>query len=131
MTYETVIGLEVHVEMNTASKMFCGCATEFGGAPNTRTCPVCLGEPGSLPVPNKKAVESTMMIGLALGSKIAPRSQFHRKNYFYPDMPKNYQISQYDEPIAYDGWCEVEVEGTTYRVEIERAHMEEDRKSVV
>ena len=121
-----MLGLEVHVELNTASKMFCGCATEFGAAPNTQTCPVCLGLPGSLPVVNAKAIESAIRIGLALNCSIAEWCRFARKNYFYPDQPKNYQISQYDEPIAYDGWAEVEVDGRSYRIEIERAHMEED-----
>jgi aspartyl-tRNA(Asn)/glutamyl-tRNA(Gln) amidotransferase subunit B len=125
-SFDPVLGLEVHVELNTASKMFCGCATEFGAPPNTQTCPVCLGLPGSLPVVNAKAIESAIRIGLALNCSIAPWCRFARKNYFYPDQPKNYQISQYDEPIAYDGWAEVEVDGRTYRVEIERAHMEED-----
>ena len=129
--YDPVLGLEVHVELNTASKMFCGCSTVFGAEPNTQTCPVCLGLPGSLPVVNAKAIESAIRIGLALNCSIAEWCRFARKNYFYPDMPKNYQISQYDEPIAYDGWCEVEIPGDdgsveTYRVEIERAHMEED-----
>ena len=125
-TYDPVLGLEVHVELNTASKMFCGCSTEFGAEPNTQTCPVCLGLPGSLPVVNAKAIESAIRIGLALNCSIAEWCRFARKNYFYPDQPKNYQISQYDEPIAHDGWAEVEVDGTTYRIEIERAHMEED-----
>ncbi|GAA1437146.1 Asp-tRNA(Asn)/Glu-tRNA(Gln) amidotransferase subunit GatB [Microlunatus lacustris] len=125
-TYDPVLGLEVHVELNTASKMFCGCSTEFGAEPNTQTCPVCLGLPGSLPVVNAKAIESAIRIGLALNCSIAEWCRFARKNYFYPDMPKNYQISQYDEPIAFDGWADVEVDGQTYRVEIERAHMEED-----
>src|SRR5699024_10417323 len=124
--FDPALGLEVHVELNTASKMFCGCVTTFGGEPNTQTCPVCLGLPGSLPVVNAVAVESAMRIGLALNCSIAEHCRFARKNYFYPDMPKNYQISQYDEPIAYDGWCEVEVDGEPYRIEIERAHMEED-----
>ncbi|HEY0240898.1 MAG TPA: Asp-tRNA(Asn)/Glu-tRNA(Gln) amidotransferase GatCAB subunit B, partial [Friedmanniella sp.] len=129
--YDPVLGLEVHVELNTASKMFCGCSTVFGAEPNTQTCPTCLGLPGSLPVVNAKAVESAIRIGLALNCSIASWCRFARKNYFYPDQPKNYQISQYDEPIAYDGWAEVEVpddEGVlrTYRIEIERAHMEED-----
>jgi aspartyl-tRNA(Asn)/glutamyl-tRNA(Gln) amidotransferase subunit B len=124
--YDPVLGLEVHVELNTASKMFCGCSTAFGADPNTQVCPVCLGLPGSLPVVNVKAVESAIRIGLALNCSVAEWCRFARKNYFYPDMPKNYQISQYDEPIAYDGWTEVEVEGDTYRIDIERAHMEED-----
>ncbi len=125
-SFDPVMGLEVHVELNTASKMFCGCATDFGASANTQTCPVCLGLPGSLPVVNAKAIESAIRIGLALNCSIAEWCRFARKNYFYPDQPKNYQISQYDEPIAYDGWTEVEVDGQTYRIEIERAHMEED-----
>jgi len=124
--YETVIGIECHVELSTASKMFCGCPTEFGGEPNTRTCPVCLGEPGSLPVANRRAVEYTMLIGLAVGCEIAPRSLFHRKNYFYPDMPKNYQISQYDLPLCVRGALDVDVEGERRRVGITRVHLEED-----
>ena len=131
--YEPVMGLEVHVELNTNSKMFCGCATVFGAEPNTQTCPVCLGLPGSLPVVNATAIESAIKIGLALNCKVAPFSRFARKNYFYPDMPKNYQTSQYDEPICFDGYLDVEIdtgnelEGTkTFRIEIERVHMEED-----
>ena len=124
--YDPVMGLEVHVELNTASKMFCGCSTVFGAEPNTQVCPVCLGLPGSLPVVNAIAVESAIRIGLALNCSIAEWCRFARKNYFYPDMPKNYQISQYDEPIAYEGQVEVEVEGETYTIGIERAHMEED-----
>ena len=128
--YEPVLGLEVHVELNTKSKMFCSCATEFGAAPNTQTCPVCLALPGALPVVNEKAIESTILIGLALNCKIAPYSRFARKNYFYPDMPKNFQISQYDEPICFDGYVDVEIETEDgpkqFRIEIERVHMEED-----
>jgi aspartyl-tRNA(Asn)/glutamyl-tRNA(Gln) amidotransferase subunit B len=124
--YDPVLGLEVHVELGTETKMFCGCRTEFGAPPNTQVCPVCLGLPGSLPVVNREAVESAIRIGLALNCQIAEWCRFARKNYFYPDMPKDFQISQYDEPIAYDGWTEVVVDGETYRIAIERAHMEED-----
>ncbi len=125
--YEPVLGLEVHVELSTATKMFCGCVNAFGGEPNTHVCPVCLGLPGSLPVLNAAAVESAIRIGLALNCEIVPWCRFARKNYFYPDMPKNYQISQYDEPIAVNGYLDMPLDdGSTFRVEIERAHMEED-----
>jgi aspartyl-tRNA(Asn)/glutamyl-tRNA(Gln) amidotransferase subunit B len=128
--YEPVIGLEVHVELSTRTKMFCGCSTEFGAGPNTQVCPVCLGLPGSLPVPNRTAIESIIRIGLAVNCSIVPWCRFARKNYFYPDMPKDYQISQYDEPICVEGFLDVTVEGpdgpVTVRVEIERVHMEED-----
>lgn len=128
--YEPVLGLEVHVELGTESKMFCGCNTVFGAEPNTQTCPVCLGLPGSLPVVNAKAIDYTIAIGLALNCSIAPFSRFARKNYFYPDMPKNFQTSQYDEPICTNGYLDVTVdtdEGPQeFRIEIERVHMEED-----
>ncbi|WP_214104676.1 Asp-tRNA(Asn)/Glu-tRNA(Gln) amidotransferase subunit GatB [Acrocarpospora catenulata] len=124
--FEPVLGLETHVELGTASKMFCGCPTAFGAPPNTQVCPVCLALPGSLPVANATAIESTIRIGLALNCSIAEWCRFARKNYFYPDMPKNYQISQYDEPLCVDGYLDVEVEGTTVRIGIERVHLEED-----
>ncbi len=124
--YEPVIGLETHVELGTHTKMFCGCPTDFGGAPNTRVCPVCLGLPGSLPVANKAAIEATIRIGLALHCSIAQWCRFARKNYFYPDMPKNFQISQYDEPLCVDGYLDVEMGGETVRIGIERVHLEED-----
>ncbi|MBB6170414.1 aspartyl-tRNA(Asn)/glutamyl-tRNA(Gln) amidotransferase subunit B [Nocardiopsis mwathae] len=129
-SYEPVLGLETHIELGTASKMFCSCSTTFGAEPNTQVCPVCLALPGSLPVVNAKAVESAIRLGLALNCSIAPWGRFARKNYFYPDMPKNYQISQYDEPICVDGHLDVTVDTPDgpkeIRVEIERVHMEED-----
>jgi aspartyl-tRNA(Asn)/glutamyl-tRNA(Gln) amidotransferase subunit B len=124
--WQPVVGLETHVELSTASKLFCGCPTAFGAAPNTHTCPTCLGLPGSLPVVNEAAVRFTVRIGLALNCSIATWCRFARKNYFYPDMPKNYQISQYDEPLCTDGWLDVQVGGETVRVGIERVHLEED-----
>ena len=125
--FDPVLGLEVHVELSTATKMFCGCANAFGGEPNTRVCPTCLGLPGSLPVTNRAAVESAIRIGLALNCEIVPWCRFARKNYFYPDMPKNFQISQYDEPIAVNGRLDLVLEdGSIFEVGIERAHMEED-----
>ena len=121
-----MLGLEVHVELNTTSKMFCGCSTAFGAEPNTQVCAVCLGLPGSLPVANHKAVESAIRIGLALDLRGLPVVPLCSEDYFYPDMPKNYQISQYDKPIAYDGWTEVGLDGQSFRIGIERADMEED-----
>ncbi len=125
-TYETVIGLECHVELSTATKMFCGCLNQFGAEPNTNVCPICLGQPGTLPVPNRKAIEYTIKIGLALDCRIAPYSLFHRKNYFYPDMPKNFQISQYDLPLCVDGHLDIHVDGRIRQVGITRVHLEED-----
>ena len=128
--YDPVLGLETHVELSTNSKMFCGCSTEFGAEPNTQTCPTCLGLPGSLPVANAIGIESTIRIGLALNCSIAAYSRFARKNYFYPDMPKDFQTSQYDEPLCSNGYLDVLVDtedGTKpFRVEIERVHLEED-----
>ena len=128
--FEPVIGLETHVELGTNSKMFCSCPTAFGADANTQVCPVCLGLPGSMPVVNRAAVESTIRMGLALNCTIVPWCRFARKNYFYPDMPKDYQISQYDEPLCIDGYLDVMVDTDDgprpYRIEIERVHMEED-----
>ncbi len=126
MGYEPVIGIETHVELTTNSKMFCGCPADFGAPPNTNTCPVCLGLPGALPVVNGTAVEYAMIIGLGLNCEVAPRSIFARKNYFYPDMPKNYQISQYDQPLCVNGHLDVETGAGTHRIGITRVHMEED-----
>lgn len=124
--FETVIGLEVHAELSTNSKIFCGCPTEFGAPPNTHTCPICLGHPGVLPVLNKQAVEFAMKAALALNCEISRETKFDRKNYFYPDSPKAYQISQYDQPIGYNGWIDIEVNGEKKRIGITRIHMEED-----
>jgi len=126
MSWESVIGIEVHVELSTKSKMFCGCVVEFGAEPNTNVCPVCLGLPGALPVPNRKAIEWIMAIGLAFNCEVSERSVFHRKSYFYADLPKGYQISQFDIPVCHDGYLDVSVDGETRRIGIERAHMEED-----
>jgi len=126
VAYEVVIGLEAHAQLLTVSKMFCGCGTAFGAAPNTQTCPVCLGMPGVLPVINQKAVEFAIRTGLALNCTIAPMNRFARKNYFYPDLPKGYQISQYELPICQDGWVEIGQNGTARRIRIRRAHLEED-----
>ncbi len=124
--YETVIGLEVHVELRTHSKIFCGCSTEFGAPPNTHTCPICLGHPGVLPVLNKQAVEYAVKAAMAINCEIADVSKFDRKNYFYPDSPKAYQISQFDQPIGQNGWIDIEVDGKTKRIGITRLHLEED-----
>src|SRR3954449_11520705 len=125
-TFEPVIGLETHVELGTNTKMFCGCPTAFGAEPDTQGCPVCLGLPGALPVANRAAIEATIRIGLALNCSIAPWGRFARKNYFYPDMPKNFQISQYDEPLCVEGFLDVEIDGELVRIGIERVHLEED-----
>jgi aspartyl-tRNA(Asn)/glutamyl-tRNA(Gln) amidotransferase subunit B len=124
--YETVVGLEVHVELHTNSKIFCGCATSFGAPPNTNTCPICLGHPGVLPVLNRQAVEYAMKAAMALNCEISVDTKFDRKNYFYPDSPKAYQISQYDKPIGQNGWIDIEVNGETKRIGITRLHLEED-----
>src|SRR5437763_7011670 len=124
--YEPVIGLEVHVQLLTKTKIFCGCSTRFGDPPNTNVCPVCLGLPGTLPVLNKRAVEMAMRASLALNCKVHERSRFDRKNYFYPDLPKGYQISQYELPLATGGWLDIEVGGATKRIGITRLHLEED-----
>src|SRR5690349_9769351 len=124
--WEPVIGLEIHIELKTETKMFCRCRNGFGGGPNSQTCPVCLAFPGALPVPNRRAVEETIKLGLALDCTIAERAVFHRKNYFYPDLPKAYQISQYDEPLCADGHLDVPTEEGVTRIGITRAHLEED-----
>jgi aspartyl-tRNA(Asn)/glutamyl-tRNA(Gln) amidotransferase subunit B len=126
MDYEAVIGLETHVQLKTQSKMWCGCANAFGAPPNTLVCPVCLGLPGVLPVPNEEALRLTALAGLLLNCTLPPRAKFDRKSYFYPDMPKNYQITQYDQPSTQDGWVEFEFGGALARVRIKRAHLEED-----
>jgi aspartyl-tRNA(Asn)/glutamyl-tRNA(Gln) amidotransferase subunit B len=126
MEFEPVIGLEIHAQLKTKTKIFCACSTAFGAPPNTHTCPVCLGMPGVLPVLNKKVVEYTMRMALATHCDIRPQSRFARKNYFYPDLPKGYQISQYELPAAQNGHVDVEVNGSTHRIGITRIHMEED-----
>jgi len=131
MTYEAVIGLEVHVHLRTKSKAFCGCSTEFGNPPNTQTCPVCLGFPGSLPVLNKQALDYAILTGLALSCRVNEFTKFDRKNYFYPDLPKNYQISQFDLPVCLDGFLDIEVDGKSKRINIKRVHLEEDAGKLI
>lgn len=131
MEFETVIGLEIHAQLKTKTKIFCGCSNEFGAAPNTHTCPICLGMPGVLPVLNRKVVEFAIRFGLATGSKINQFNQFARKNYFYPDLPKGYQTSQFDKPIVGKGFLDIEVDGEIRRIGITRAHMEEDAGKLV
>ena len=126
MEYEAIVGLEVHVELNTKSKVFCGCSTHFHAPPNTNVCPVCLGMPGVLPVMNKSVVDAAIAVGLALNCTISRWSKMDRKNYFYPDLAKNYQVSQYDLPLSYGGWIEVDVDGQRKRIGITRVHIEED-----
>ena len=131
MEFEPVIGLEIHAQVATASKLFCGCSTEFGCPPNTNTCPVCLGLPGALPVTNRRVIELAVRLGLATHCTIRLDSQFARKNYFYPDLPKAYQISQYERPLCENGWLEIVVDGNTKRIGITRIHLEEDAGKLV
>ncbi|MCX5710211.1 MAG: Asp-tRNA(Asn)/Glu-tRNA(Gln) amidotransferase subunit GatB [Candidatus Omnitrophica bacterium] len=131
MKYETVIGLEVHLHLNTRTKAFCGCSTEFGNKPNSQTCPVCLGFPGSLPVYNKTALDYAIKVALALNCQVQEYTKFDRKNYYYPDLPKNYQISQYDLPLSLAGFLDIEIEGKNKRIGITRVHMEEDAGKLI
>src|SRR3989338_5944742 len=126
MKYYPIIGLEVHLELNTLSKAFCGCSAQFGNPPNTQTCPVCLGLPGSLPVLNKTALTYALKVALALNCQIQEFTKFDRKNYFYPDLPKTYQISQYDKPLSCNGWLDIEINNAVKRIRITRVHQEED-----
>ena len=131
MKYESVIGLEVHAELKTKTKIFCGCSTSFGAAPNTHVCPVCLGLPGVLPVLNKEVLHFAVKAGLALHCDILPFSKFDRKNYYYPDLPKNFQTSQFDLPICLHGYVDIEVGGKQRRIHLTRIHMEEDAGKLV
>ena len=131
MKYESVIGLEVHVELKTKTKIFCGCSTEFGAEPNTHVCPVCLGLPGVLPVLNKEVLHYAVKAGLALHCDILPFSKFDRKNYYYPDLPKNFQTSQFDLPICKGGYIDIDVDGKQRRIHLTRIHMEEDAGKLV
>jgi len=131
MNYEAVIGLEIHAELLTSSKIFCSCATTFGAPPNTQVCEVCLGMPGSLPVLNRRALEFALKMALATGCRINPESVFSRKNYFYPDLPKGYQISQYEQPLAEHGHLDIRVNGGVKRIGITRIHMEEDAGKLI
>ncbi len=131
MKYETVIGLEVHLQLDTQTKIFCGCSTEFGAKANSQTCPVCLGLPGSLPVLNKVALEYAIKVGLALNCQVQGYTKFDRKNYFYPDLPKNYQISQYDLPIAKEGFVDIDLQGKIKRIGLRRVHLEEDAGKLI
>src|ERR1044071_4465292 len=126
LPYTIVVGLEVHVQLLTKTKLFCGCSTQFGLPPNSATCPVCIGMPGVLPVMNRRAFELSLRAAVALSCQIAPFTKWDRKNYYYPDLPKNYQISQYDLPFSHDGWLEIEAEAGPKRIGIIRAHLEED-----
>ena len=129
--YETVIGLEIHVQLLTLSKVFCGCSTKFGKEPNTLVCPVCLGLPGVLPVLNKKALEYTVRTGLALNCEISEYSKFDRKTYFYPDLPKNFQISQYDMPVSKKGYLDIKIGDNIKKIGITRIHLEEDAGKLI
>ena len=131
MKYETVIGLEVHVQLATKSKIFCGCSTEFGAPPNSHTCPVCLGLPGALPVLNEEVMNLAIKVALALNCSVSKIMKFDRKNYYYPDLPKNFQISQYDMPLASDGYLEIETSGGLKKIGVKRAHLEEDAGKLI
>ena len=131
MQYEPVIGLEVHVQLKTKTKVFCGCSSAFGNEPNTQVCPVCLGFPGSLPVLNRMALEYSVKVGLALNCSVQDFIKFDRKHYYYPDLPKNFQISQYDLPISKNGCLDIEINGQTKRIGVRRAHLEEDAGKLI